>query len=192
MELKSLFVLVSLTVSSFAQTTSTQVESDITDNIMPLLSTDIAALETFSTSGGTLDQAMAIHTVNTNLNDAVVATTDDINNASCPFPDGDASDILTLLEALGPNIQSALMDFIATKPGFDALGVTSIFSQDLVTLKASSDAMGAALIGCVSVRPSLSLLARKIDVEQSNIAPAAEEFQAGVDAAFAPAIAAFT
>ncbi|KAG5729919.1 hypothetical protein E4T56_gene16995 [Termitomyces sp. T112] len=174
MQLKSLFVLASFAVLSFAQTTPVQVENagnDITHNITLV----ITALEAFPASGATLEQVMDLHSADIDVNNALVAFGDDITNAACPFSDSDASAILTILQDQAPAIQTALEDFVALKPEFDTLGATSLILQDLTTIKGSGDAAGAALAACSS----------------SNIAPAVGQFIAAVDAAFAPVLSDF-
>ncbi|KAG5341921.1 hypothetical protein C0989_006764 [Termitomyces sp. Mn162] len=59
MQFKSLLVLASLAVSSFAQTSVAQVENDIENAIAPELSTLVADIDTFPTSGENLVQALA-------------------------------------------------------------------------------------------------------------------------------------
>ncbi|KAG5732413.1 hypothetical protein E4T56_gene11315 [Termitomyces sp. T112] len=176
MELKSLFVLASFAAFSLAQTTPTQVESDITNGIVPKLSAVITAIEDFSANGGSVDQAMTIHLADDDLNAAIVQVTDDLRRAVCPLSDSDATTILTDLEALSTNINSSLTDIVALKPELDTLGATPLIQQDLTVVKVSTDALGTALVACVS----------------ANIAPAAEQFIAGVDDALAPAISTFS
>ncbi|KAG6898448.1 hypothetical protein C0993_006810 [Termitomyces sp. T159_Od127] len=175
MQLKSLFVFAFSPVLLFAQTTPAQIESDI-NVLVAALAAAIVAIDAFPIEGGTLDEAIAIHTADTGVNDGLVTVTNDITTASCPLSDTDASAILTLVEAQGPNIQQALMDAVAREPGLAAVGAVPIIRDDLTTLQASSDAMGAALVDCVS----------------SNLASRAQAFQSAVDAAFAPAVAAFS
>ncbi|KAG6868407.1 hypothetical protein C0993_003518 [Termitomyces sp. T159_Od127] len=175
MQFKSLFVFASLPVLLFAQTTPAEIESEISNGLVPALAAELAALDAFPVDGGTSDEATAIHTATTNLNTAVLTVTSDIQTANCPLSDSDASAILNLLEAQGANIQQASMDITAREPGLEAVGAVPTIRQDLAILQTSSDAMGAALLGCVS----------------SNIAPDVQTFQSEIDAAFAPAIAAF-
>ncbi|KAG6887841.1 hypothetical protein C0992_010490 [Termitomyces sp. T32_za158] len=81
----------------------------------------------------------------------------------------------TLDEAMGPNIQKALTDITAREPGFEAVGAVPIIRDDISILQASSDAMGAALLDCVS----------------PNIAPEVQAFQSAIDAGFAGVVAVF-
>ncbi|KAG6867713.1 hypothetical protein C0993_012021, partial [Termitomyces sp. T159_Od127] len=149
MQLQSIFVFASLPVLLFAQTTPAQIESDI-NVLATLLADDLAAIDAFPIEGGTIDEAMAIHTADTNVNDILVTITNDIKTASCPLSDSDASVILDLAEARAPTIQQALADAVAREPGLAAVGAVPTIRDDLATLQASSDAMGAALVGCVS------------------------------------------
>ncbi|KAG6898449.1 hypothetical protein C0993_006811, partial [Termitomyces sp. T159_Od127] len=149
MQLQSIFVFASLPVLLFAQTTPAQIESDI-NVLATLLADDLAAIDAFPIEGGTIDEAMAIHTADTNVNDILVTITNDIKTANCPLSDSDASVILGLAEARAPTIQQALTDAVAREPGLAAIGAVPTIRDDLATLQASSDAMGAALAGCVS------------------------------------------
>ncbi|KAG6877699.1 hypothetical protein C0993_005024 [Termitomyces sp. T159_Od127] len=151
------------------------VESGITNNLLPALSTVVSAIDAFSIIGCTADQAMAISTAATNLNEATMAVVLALNNANCPFSDRDSAAILSDIWALSPNVQQALTDIITRQPRLVAAGVASSIQQDLVNLKASSDALGTAGINCLS----------------PSVAPEAQIIQSATDAAFAAAIAAF-
>ncbi|KAH0587734.1 hypothetical protein H2248_006493 [Termitomyces sp. 'cryptogamus'] len=123
MQFKSLLVLASLAVSSFAQTSVAQVENDIENAIAPELSTLVADIDTFPTSGENLVQALTIHTDATNLIIAFAATTND-----------------------------AATDIVARKAALAALpleGVLPVIQQDLAGLKSNIDALMAAFIACV-------------------------------------------
>ncbi|KAG6889259.1 hypothetical protein C0995_002254 [Termitomyces sp. Mi166 len=202
MQFKSLVVLASLAVSSLAQTSVAQVETDINKNIAPHLSSLVTAIDNFPTSGGTLTGALAIHTDAMNLNNAIVATTNDVKagiiilnllrfliviqfkGAACPVSDSDGQAILADIQALEPNIAKASTDIVARKAAFQALplgGVSTLVQQDLTQLKASTDALAAAFISC----------SPKIDDDQASVVPAAQELQTEIDNDFAPAIAAF-
>ncbi|KAG6873255.1 hypothetical protein C0992_008919 [Termitomyces sp. T32_za158] len=165
MQFKSLFVFSSVPVLLFAQTTPAQIESDISNVFVPALAADLAAVDAFPLVGGTLDEAMAIHTENTNVNNVLITIANDINTASCPLSDSDATAILSLLLAQAPNIQQVLTDITARKSGFDAVGAVPIIREDISTVQASGDAAGAALAGCVSVCPSLNRFAQMIYVK---------------------------
>ncbi|KAG6867892.1 hypothetical protein C0993_009775 [Termitomyces sp. T159_Od127] len=58
MQFKSLFVFASLPVLLFAQTTPAEIESAITNDFVPALAADLAAVDAFPVDGGTLDEAM--------------------------------------------------------------------------------------------------------------------------------------
>ncbi|KAG5341889.1 hypothetical protein E4T56_gene18051 [Termitomyces sp. T112] len=178
MQFKSLLVLASLAVSSFAQTSVAQVENDINNIIAPDLSTLLTDIDAFPTSGGNLIQALTIHTDATSLISALATTTNDVNGATCPVSDSDANTILADLQALLPNIQQAATDIVARKAAFTALplgGVPALVQQDLASLKSNTDTLAAAFIACAP----------------AGVVVAAQELQSEIDAAFAPAIAAF-
>ncbi|KAG6901517.1 hypothetical protein C0995_010940 [Termitomyces sp. Mi166 len=214
MQFKSLVVLASLAVSSFAQTSVAQIETDINNNIAPNLSSLVTAIDNFPTSGGTLTGALIIHTDAINLNNAIVATTNDVKagsyprssflrfliviqfkGAACPVSDSDGQAILADIQALEPNIAKATSDIVARKAAFQALplgGVPALVQQDLAQLKASTDALAAAFINCSPVRPLLNPFDnRRTDDDQASVVPAAQELQTEIDNDFAPAIAAF-
>ncbi|KAG6914968.1 hypothetical protein DXG01_014167 [Tephrocybe rancida] len=178
MHFSSLFVLASLTISSWAVTVAV-VEADIAN-----ISTKLNALDTAITAYspnvgvGTLTQALAIHTASTSLGTTIDSTTADVKTVPTPISDADAQAILSALSALEPTIDDSLTKIVARKAAFTALplgGIPALVKQDLSNLNASTNALEAALIASAP----------------ASILTAANALKARINAAFATAIAAF-
>ncbi|KAG6886659.1 hypothetical protein C0992_002912 [Termitomyces sp. T32_za158] len=200
MQFKNLFILASLAISSYTQTSVAQIEDDINNTIAPALDTFLNAIDAFPIDGGSNVQLAAILVGISDIITALAGTTTDVNDAACPVGDSDAQAILADLQALMPNIQQSLTALAARKTAFLAInGLVGVphfipFNQelqlDLLTLDQNADDLASAFITCAPVRPLLSLFGRKIDVEQADIVPSVQEFQSEIDDAFTTAIAA--
>jgi len=147
MRFTSGLVLASLLIPSFAATVA-DVKTDIAT-----ISTDLTNLDNtikaFANPGGTLAQALAIHTSSMTLNNAVTKTTSDTNTVPAPISETDGRALLDLLEALEPKIDAALTDLSSRHAAFVALplgGVPALVKSDLATLNTSTTALEAALI----------------------------------------------
>ncbi|KAG6876535.1 hypothetical protein C0992_012514 [Termitomyces sp. T32_za158] len=79
MQFKSLFVFASFPVLLFAQTSPTEIESEISNVLGPAATADLAAIDAFPVNGGTADEATAIHDANTNLNTVILTLMSDID-----------------------------------------------------------------------------------------------------------------
>ncbi|THH14455.1 hypothetical protein EW146_g5883 [Bondarzewia mesenterica] len=157
------FVLAAL-ASPLSKRTAAQVEYDISniDNQVNVLNT---AIEAFPDSGGSLVDALAIHTGATYLETAINSATSDTQarylhdltlhssslidvQATNPFSDADGQTILSQLRALGSDIISALQHLVTKKSAFEASPISDIptLEQDLRTLESDTSAFEDAII----------------------------------------------
>ncbi|KAG6879062.1 hypothetical protein C0992_005409 [Termitomyces sp. T32_za158] len=165
MQLKNLFILATLAISSYAQTSVAQIEDDINNNIAPALTALLNSIDAFPVSGGDLISALLIHTNALNVDTTVVGTTNDVNGAACPVGESDGQAILADLQALLPTIQQSLTDLVARKAAFQALplgGVPALVQQDLSTLSQDTNTLAAAFIACAPVRLLSSHFGRRL------------------------------
>ncbi|KAG6867084.1 hypothetical protein C0993_006976 [Termitomyces sp. T159_Od127] len=179
MQLKNLFVLASLAIAAYAQVSAAQVEDDINNKITPALAALLNSIDAFPTSGGDLTSAMLIHTNVLHLETALGETIIAVHGFACPVGDADAQAILADLQGLLPNIQQSLTDIVARKAAFQALplgGVPALVQEDLSTLSQDTDTLASAFIACAP----------------ADVIPDAQQLQSEIDAAFGPAIAAFS
>jgi len=173
------FVLASsLTViaSPFNKRTVAQVEADIAT-----INTDVNSLNTaingFPATGGTLAEALAIHTDATNLETAITKGTTDVQNTGA-VSEADGTTILKSVQAIQPTIISALNGIVAKKAAFQALplgGVPALVKADLNTLNTDTSAFEAALIAAAP----------------ADLVANATAIKTAIDAAFSNAIAAY-
>ncbi|GLB38903.1 putative hydrophobic surface binding protein [Lyophyllum shimeji] len=168
--------LASLFVSGFASTVA-DVEADISI-IADRLTTLDNSITAFPSTGGTLAQALTIHS---NSQNAITAlnqgTTDAQNVAPLPISEADSRSILTAFETLEPIIEHILGGLITKKPAFDALlgGITGLVTQDLRNLDASFTAFENAI--CAGM--------------PADLVGECEAVKGRIDAAFAAANAAY-
>ncbi|KDQ22163.1 hypothetical protein PLEOSDRAFT_1079640 [Pleurotus ostreatus PC15] len=172
--------LVGSAVSSPTKRTVAQVESDIAS-----ISTQVTTLDNditaFPNTGGSLLNALAIHTASTNLISTIGTTTSDVQSTGA-FSEADGQTILNSFLAIEPVIDHALTQVCfslnPTKAAFQALpigGIPALVKQDLGQLNSATTALANGLIASAPadlVAPSTSLRDRLV-------------------AAFAPAIAAY-
>ncbi|KAI0321396.1 hydrophobic surface binding protein [Amylostereum chailletii] len=126
---------------------ATTVESDIA-SISSQVSTLDAAITAFPSTGGSLVNALAIHTDATNLDTTVKSATTD-TTGSAAFTETEGNTILTAIQALQPLITTTLSDIVAKKPAFDGLpigGISALVLQDLKSLSTDTAAFETALI----------------------------------------------
>ncbi|KAG6889516.1 hypothetical protein C0995_000396 [Termitomyces sp. Mi166 len=174
MQFKSLFILAFFIGTSFAQTTVAEIQVDINNKIALALSNFVTMIDAFSTSGGTLTQAMALRSSLTNLTEVIVTTTNDINGATCPASESDGQAILACFQSLLPNITKASTDIVARKEAIMALplvGVFGLVQQNFVSLNGSTNNLASALIACAppSVVPGAQQLQSNISVAFTNV-----------------------
>ncbi|KAF5324078.1 hypothetical protein D9619_011222 [Psilocybe cf. subviscida] len=162
----SAFFITLLTAASLAATctasivrrTVAQVEADIATIGKQLNSLD-ASIKAFPTSGGTLPQALSVHTDAVAVVGALKTATTDIN-ANDVFNTPNAQTILTSITNLLPTIKDALDGVVAKKPAFAALPVGNIpplILLDLKSLQGNTSDFCTALDSRVpaSVQPSV-------------------------------------
>ncbi|KAG5639954.1 hypothetical protein DXG03_002152 [Asterophora parasitica] len=145
MRFSSVFVLASLVVSSFASTAA-DVKADIVDIAAKLdtLATTVSALPLV---GGTLSQALAIHTSAGPLiaaSNKGAANADNVSPRPLSIVDGRA--ILDSVQALEPNIYQTLHGIVDRKNIFSALpvpGIPALIKQDLVNWNTATQALAA-------------------------------------------------
>ncbi|KAJ7200167.1 hydrophobic surface binding protein [Mycena pura] len=135
------------------------------------------AINAFPLTGGSVDDALAIHTDATTLISAVNTATGDAQAAGT-LSEADGRAILAGTPSLEP-LLGALQGVVAKKPAFDALPISdidAIILQDLETLQSSLDAFGDALVNDFP----------------ADLVAEATELKDSIDNAFAPAIAAYS
>ncbi|KAF8489926.1 hydrophobic surface binding protein [Gautieria morchelliformis] len=162
--------------SPFNKRTVAQVEADIA-TINSQVTTLDSAINSFPDSGGSLTQALAIHTDSVNLVSAIAQGTTDVTSTGA-FSDADATTILQSLEAIQPTIIDALNAIVAKKPAFQGLpigGVTALVKQDIGDLDGNTTAFESALIA-----------ATPTDLQANATA-----IKTAIDAAFSNAVAAY-
>ncbi|KAH9478054.1 hypothetical protein JR316_0010291 [Psilocybe cubensis] len=174
----SFFVLASLLSVGLATTTA-DVEADIASITSQTKALD-AAIIAFPNTGGSLVNALAIHTDAVNLGSAIDKGTTDVNAVTPkPVSEADGNTILAAVQALEPIIIDTVTQIVNKKPAFQALpigGIPALVKQDLINLNASTSKFEAALIGSAP----------------SDLIPAATAIKTAVDAALASGIAAYS
>jgi len=125
------------------------IESDLM-NIITQLTALCNALTAFPDSGGSLVNALAIHTDAENLNTAVTTAISDIK-ATGPVNENDGQVILMLIREIEDIvIHCVLNETVVKKPAFDELplgDVSALVKSDLISLNASTSELEGALIG---------------------------------------------
>ncbi|KAJ7676209.1 hydrophobic surface binding protein A-domain-containing protein [Mycena rosella] len=153
------------------------VEADIA-KISTQVTTLDNAIEAYPLTGGSLLNALTIHTDATTLITTLKTATADVT-ANGALDEADGRTILTSVEAIEPTILDALTDIVIKKPAFAALpigGLPALILQDLTNLKASTVAFAAALVANAP----------------ADLVTEATTVQGSITAAFDPAIAAYT
>ncbi|KXN86818.1 hypothetical protein AN958_09554 [Leucoagaricus sp. SymC.cos] len=176
MQLKSLFYLASAISVAFGATVA-DVLTDLAAVKDQVANLD-NAINAFPTSGGSLTQALAIHTDATSTGSAVDKTTSDANTVATPVAESDGQSILDAITGIEPIIEDALIAIVAKKPALQALpigGIPALVKQDLSSLNASTTALEIALI---SKAPA-------------DLVGPANAVKTKIDGAFATAIAAY-
>ncbi|KAF5349121.1 hypothetical protein D9756_009496 [Leucocoprinus leucothites] len=177
MQLKSLVFLASALATAWGATVA-DVLADL-NTVKSRVTTLDNAINGFPNSGGTLTQALAIHTDATNTQTAVDDTTADANTVPTPVSESDGQSILNSITSIEPVIENALSAIVTKKAAFDALpvgGIPALVAQDLSNLSASTSALENALI---SKAPA-------------DLVSQANAVKGRIDAAFATAIAAYS
>ncbi|KAF9558589.1 hydrophobic surface binding protein [Agrocybe pediades] len=168
----SLIVLASL-VSAALSATIADVINDA-HNISTQVTTLDNAINAFPNTGGSLVNALAIHTDAVNLGAAIDKGTADV----IPVSEADGTTILGIVQGFEPTILNALSGIVAKKPAFQALpigGIPALVKQDLINLNASTSKFEAQLIASAP----------------ADLVASAKAIKASVDSAFATAIAAY-
>ncbi|KAL0577782.1 hypothetical protein V5O48_004210 [Marasmius crinis-equi] len=124
-----------------------QVKADITEisNQVKALG---SAISSFPDSGGTLQQALEIHSSAQNLVSTINTATSDVNGTPT-FSEDDSKDILNLFQGLAPDVSSTLQALVSKKPAFDALPLgqaSALVKQDLGQLADATKSLESALI----------------------------------------------
>ncbi|KAF8895811.1 hydrophobic surface binding protein [Mucidula mucida] len=139
--------VVTAVCSAPTKRTVAQVEADIAT-----ISTQVTALDNaitaFPDTGGSLINALAIHSSATTLISTLSTATTDTQNTAA-FSEADGSTILASVEAFEPTILHALTGIAAKQPAFAALpigGIPALVLQDLQNLDAGTAAFADALI----------------------------------------------
>ncbi|KAF4616657.1 hypothetical protein D9613_008347 [Agrocybe pediades] len=172
----SLIVLASL-VSAALSATIADVINDA-HNISTQVTTLDNAINAFPNTGGSLVNALAIHTDAVNLGAAIDKGTADVISAPKPVSEADGTTILGIVQGFEPTILNALSGIVAKKPAFQALpigGIPALVKQDLINLNASTSKFEAQLIASAP----------------ADLVASAKAIKASVDSAFATAIAAY-
>ncbi|EKM76856.1 hypothetical protein AGABI1DRAFT_115530, partial [Agaricus bisporus var. burnettii JB137-S8] len=157
-----------------------QSAQDVLSNLATLrtqLTTLDGAINGFPDTGGSLTQALVIHTDALNVQSATDDTTA-ATSGTPPFSEADGQSVIDAVTGLVPIIEDALVGIVAKKPAFDALplgGISDLVRQDLSGLSSSTSSLEDALIA----------LAPADLVDESTA------LKNEVDAAFATAIAAY-
>ncbi|KAK7445737.1 hypothetical protein VKT23_014732 [Stygiomarasmius scandens] len=165
-----------LALASPFKRTVAQVETDLR-NIATQVTTLDNNINAFPNSGGSLTQALAIHTAAQNLLTSVNSATTDVQGTT-GVSESDGQTIIGIVNGFEPTIIDALNAIITKKPAFDALplgGVSALVKQDLGQLGTATSNLEVALI----------------NQAPSDLKSQAQSIQAAVDAAFAKAQAAY-
>ncbi|KAF8157220.1 hypothetical protein B0H34DRAFT_491758 [Crassisporium funariophilum] len=164
----TLTILATLAAISLAATV-TDVENDI-KNISSQTTTLDNAITAFPATGGSLLNALAIHSDAVSLGSAIDKGTTDVKVCAeylfsdliikyqqavpPPISEADGTTILNAVTAFEPTILDALNQIVVKKPAFQALpigGIPALVKQDLINLSASTSAFEAALIAAAPV-----------------------------------------
>ncbi|KAF9459838.1 hydrophobic surface binding protein [Collybia nuda] len=172
----TLIFLVSLAVSGLA--TVDQVKTDITTISSQLQKLD-ASISAFPNTGGTLSQALVIHSNAVNLKSSIDQGTTDVKATPPPLSEDDAKSILASFETMAETVNDTLAGIMSKKAAIQALpfgGAISLVKQDLDNLNTSTSAFEGALIAQAP----------------SDLQDEAATLKGRIDDAFSTAIAAFS
>ncbi|KAJ6503867.1 hydrophobic surface binding protein [Mycena sanguinolenta] len=153
------------------------IESDIA-TVSSQVTTLDTAIDSFPATGGTLLQALTIHTDATNLVTTLNKAVTDVE-ATSTLSETDGRTILSDVEAIEPTILDALTNIVVKQPAFAALpvgGIPALILLDLQNLNASTVAFSSALI----------------KISPADLVAEATQLTANITAAFATAIAAYS
>ncbi|KAJ7362334.1 hydrophobic surface binding protein [Mycena albidolilacea] len=153
------------------------VEADIA-KISTQVTTLDNAIEAYPLTGGTLLNALTIHTDATTLITTLNGAVTDVT-ATSQLSEADGRTILSSVEAIEPTILDALTNIVVKKPAFAALpigGLPALILQDLKNLKTATVAFAN---GLVSIAPA-------------DLVAEATQLSSNITAAFDPAIAAYS
>ncbi|KAF5337821.1 hypothetical protein D9758_015710 [Tetrapyrgos nigripes] len=197
----ALAALALVAASPVEKRTVAQVEADLR-NIATQVTTLDNSINAFPNTGGSLVQALAIHTSSANLVPVVNSATTDVQvhfifnlllltdtetddyigffplQGTTGVTEADGQAILAIVNGFEPTIIDALNAIITKKPAFDALplgGVSALVKQDLAQLSAATAALETALI----------------NEAPADLKAQATSIQTAVNAAFAKAQAAY-
>ncbi|THU93634.1 hydrophobic surface binding protein [Dendrothele bispora CBS 962.96] len=174
------FVALSIAASTFGAVLKRDVPTILADisKISSQVTTLDNAINAFPDSGGSLVNALAIHTDATNLVSSVNTATSD-TTANGAFNEADGQTILNAVQAIEPTILDALTAIAAKQPAFAALpigGIPALVLQDLKNLDAGTTAFSNALIANAP----------------ADLVPQATDIQTTIGNAFDTAIAAYS
>ncbi|KAF5366724.1 hypothetical protein D9758_006438 [Tetrapyrgos nigripes] len=168
----ALAALALVAASPVEKRTVAQVEADLR-NIATQVTTLDNSINAFPNTGGSLVQALAIHTSSTNLVPVVNSATTDVQvhfifdlllltdtetddyigffplQGTTGVTEADSQAILAIVNGFEPTIINALNDIITKKAALSALpigGVPALVKQDLARLATATEAFGVALI----------------------------------------------
>ncbi|KAF8189495.1 hydrophobic surface binding protein [Mycena galopus ATCC 62051] len=153
------------------------VESDIATISAQVTALD-NAIEAFPLTGGSLVNALAIHTDATTLVTTLQKAVTDVD-ATSPLSEADGTTILSAVEAFEPVILDALTDIVVKKPAFAALPIGGLPALILVDLQNLKTATVAFANGLITIAPA-------------DLVAEATQLSANITAAFTPAIAAYS
>ncbi|KAH0591609.1 hypothetical protein J132_01466 [Termitomyces sp. J132] len=141
MHFKSLFVLASLAVFSFAETSIAKVQDSISNKMTSAFIDFTTAVQAFPMSGGTLKQAKSIHYAANTFSNVIANSTNNMNDITSRLSRADSQTILDYLEAMEPGFFQSLKGIAIRKPAFEALpsgDVPALIKQDLTTMRTSA------------------------------------------------------
>jgi len=124
-----------------------QIQTDIASISTQVTSLD-NAITAFPATGGTLLNALAIHSSSGSLISSLQTATGDVI-ATGPVNEVDGRAILSAVEAFAPTIIHALEGIVVKKPAFQALpigGIPALVLQDLKDLQTNAAEFANALI----------------------------------------------
>ncbi|KAK7061392.1 hydrophobic surface binding protein [Favolaschia claudopus] len=153
------------------------VEADVA-KISAQVTTLDNAIVAFPQTGGSLVNALAIHTDATNLITTLNGAVVDVA-ATPQLSEDDGRTILSAVEAIEPTILDALTQIVVKKPAFQALpigGLPALILQDLKNLKAATSSFANGLI----------------TIAPADLVDEATQLAQDITNAFDPAIAAYS
>jgi hypothetical protein len=133
--------------SPHAKRTTAKILSDLSTISSQTTTLDNAILA-FPNSGGTLVQALAIHTDAVTLTNTVTSSTNDVK-ATPALSEADGQSVIAAVTNLVPLITKTLNDIVGKKAAFQSLpagGIPAIVLSDLKTLNSTVTTFDNALI----------------------------------------------